>query len=258
MAAITVTAQTFTSAQPRVDVSLSAWAADGPITVNRVHNNDLSSHPIYMPDVSGGLSQAYDYDVPLGEPVHYEAYSGATLISSPNVTVSETRLWLSVPGLPDQAISLYAREVPVVDADTPVAVMPSAFRAGAYPAEYGEEGPESFTITLLTQTSAERVQLEAMLKQDARALLRWPVTEFSWAHVVRSHRRRSPASRKKHNLERWTEITYLRVDEPGAVLFGDPSASYQALVTSGKTYQQLLDWKVVNGTHYLDLLRGGF
>lgn len=242
----------------RVDVSVDRLFPDGPVTVYRVHE-DGSAHPIYIPDVSGGVTQTYDYDAPFGEVFHYEAWNGTDTVKSYDLSVVLSGgTWLSVPGLPAYLLRSYARELPVVDADTPVSVMPSAFRSGAYPAEYGEEGPESFTIALLTQTASERVLLEAMLKQDARALIRWPGTEFSWVHVVRSHRRRSPVSRKVHNPERWTEIAYLRVDEPPAVQFGDPSASYQALVTSGKTYQQLLDWKAVNGTYYLDVLRGGF
>ena len=50
--------------------------------------------------------------------------------------------------------------------------------------------------------------------------------------------------------------------DPPAVPFGDPTASYDLLLSpdgsTTRTYQQQLDWKRPGGTTYLEWLKGGF
>ena len=264
MAAITATVN-LTTTPPRVDVALSGWSTSGAVTVQRVHA-DTTVHQIYMPDTSGGLSQSYDYWAPLGEPFTYQALDGSTLVTSGSVTIATDAPWLSAPGLADAAMAITPISVPSATAERPAAVMRGAFRET--PAvEYGTLGSEEFSLDVRTKSAAERAALAAIVKQSGVLLLRLPLTEFTyrWVFVpkvprspVVGYRRESAADTT--TVADWREwsLSCVTVSDPDPTPFGDPTASYQALDDSGKTYQQLLDWKGVGATTYLDVLRGGF
>lgn len=264
MAAITATAQP-TNVPPRVDVSLSAWSADGPVTVQRVHA-DTSIHQIYMPDVSGGVSQVYDYEAPFGQPFAYQAMNGATLIASASVTLAVTDAWLSAPGLPQFAV--------VIDPDRKPDRQRTRPQGQLWP--HGRPTPitrsgvlrsDSFRLTVRTRTDDEAVDLEAVIEAAPRPLLRIPGIRQPWRYVdcagfseTQTVHFTRPAGDAAGSVGDWAdwELSLTTAGDPVAKPFGDPSASYQALVDSGKTYQQLLDWKGAGATTYLDVLRGGF
>lgn len=264
MAAITATVD-LTYDPPRVSVSLSGWSADGPVAVQRVHA-DTSVHEVYMPDVSGGVSQAYDYWPVAVEAITYQALNGSTLITSASVTVADDRARLIAAGLPDVAVEVVPTAVPGVDEGRPVAVMESPFRE--YPkGEYGVAQAGSFTLKVRTSSAAELTALRTALRTSGVALLRMPYTDLAWQWVLISRwprdpmvhfRRQNPAV--TDSVADWREwaLSCLIVGDPEALPFGDPSASYQRLVDSGRTYQQLLDWKGAGATTYLDVLKGGF
>lgn len=264
MATITATVD-LTTTPPRVSVSLAGWAADGPVTVQRVHA-DTSIHTIYMPDVSGGVSQAYDYWPTTVEACTYQAMDGAILVQSAAVTVGDDGAWLVPAGMPDTATRIQATRTPAVAESRPIALMESPFRA--YPkGEYGVASAGTFELELMTRSAAEFTALRAALRSSGKALIRLPYSDLPWQwclvtrwprEPVVHYRRQDPmVTDSVADWRTWT-LSCVVTGDPDAAPFGDPTASHQALVNSGKTYQQVLDWKTVGGTPYLEVLKGGF
>jgi len=250
-AAITAAVATLTT--PRISVTIGGWATDGPITVSRVHPDGTSWAVRGIPDVSGGASFGYDYEAPLDSLVSYTA-SG---LSSGAVTTAVTDAWLLVPGLPQQAQKVLPTKIPDDDYARPTAQIAGPFRA--YPAvEFGELSSPSATLQLTTQTDTEFASLMSIFRQSGVLLLRMPGSTMDWRYVaVSSVKPSNPTGTLDQPLKIIT-LSTLAVLAPAGGVFGDPSASYQAIVDSGRTYQTLLDWKGTGATVYLDLLRGGF
>ena len=248
----------------RVGVSLSAWT-DGPVTVTRVHGNGDRVAVRGLPDASGGVSFGYDYEAPLGEPFFYEANSGATLVTSSSVTVGTTDMYVSVPGISSMVLQIDADEVPDAVMDRPTATLDGPFRSVSA-IEYGELQSPTFSLTLWAESLAQATAMEQILRQSGVLLVRMPLTEYAatYAEVSRIargkavHHRRMGASTTTEADHRSYTLSCLETTSPVGGSYGDPSASYQALLDSGKTYQTLLDWKGTGATVYLDLLRGGF
>jgi len=251
-------------AYPRVGISLSAWT-NGPVTVTRVHANGDRVIVRDMPDASGGTSFVYDYEAILGEPFVYEAYSGSTLVSSSSVTVATTEMYVSAPGVPTMILRIDAESVPDAGMDRPTADLVGPFRS-VPPSEYGELQSAAFPLTLKADSLAKRNALERILEQSGVMLVRMPLTEYAavYAEISRVARstwvpwRRQDASTDSVADWRHYTLTCRITSCPVGGSYGDPTASYQAIVDSGRTYQTLLDWKGTGATVYLDLLRGGF
>ena len=251
MATITAAAATLTT--PRISVTVSGWATDGPIIVSRVHPDGTSWAVRGIPDVSGGASFGYDYEAPLNSAVSYSA-SG---VSSGAVSTGVTDAWLLVPGLPQQAQKVLPSAIPDDDYTRPMVQLAGPFRA--YPAvEFGEMSSPSATLQLITQSAAEFASLMSIFTQSGVLLLRMPGSTMDWRYVAVSSVKPSNPTRVLDQPVKITTLSTIAVLAPAGGVFGDPSASYQALLDSGKTYQQLLDWKGTGATVYLDLLRGGF
>lgn len=263
MAAI-ATAVDLSLGTPRVGITLSAWT-DGTVTITRVHPNGDRVSVRDVPAASGGASFVYDYENLNGEPIYYEAYSGATLITSSALTVAYTDMLVSVPGMPQMVLQIDAEQVPDAEMDRPTADLTGPFRAVA-PSEYGELQAEAFSVTVKAQSLAQRTAMEQILAQSGVLLLRMPLTEYAAMYVEVSHvSRKTFVPYRRMGISTTTEADWRRYDLtcretsfPVGASFGDPTASYQALVDSGKTYQQMLDWKGVGATTYLDMLKGGF
>jgi len=245
----TITAAVATLTTPRISVTIGGWAADGPIIVYRVHPDGTSWAVRGIPDVSGGASFGYDYEAPLNSMVSYTAAG----VSSGYVSTGVTDAWLLVPGLPQQAQKVLP-EGPVPDNKypRPQAVLTGPFRK--YPAvEYGEQQSANAPLSFLTQTDAEYASLMSIFAQSGTLLFRAPGTKFDWRYVMTSD-----LSDSTEDPVTIVSCSTVAVLAPAGGAFGDPSASYQALLDSGRTYQTLLDWKGTGATVYLDLLRGGF
>lgn len=247
----------------RVGITLSAWT-NGPVTVHRVHANGDRVAVRDVPDASGGTTFAYDFETPLGEAFTYESYSGATLIISGAVTVATTDMYVSVPGMPSMLLRIDAEEVPDAVMERQTAELSGPFRSIA-PSEYGELQSPAFTLTLKADSLAKRSMVERMLVSGV-LFVRMPLTEYSATYVEVSRVARStyvPWRRQDATTDsvpdwRHYALACRTTASPVGASFGDPTASYQALVDSGKTYQQLLDWKGVGVTTYLQMLQGGF
>ena len=249
---------------PRVGITLSAWT-NGPVMVTRVHPNGDRVTVRGVPDASGGASFVYDYETPLGESFYYEAYSGVALVTSSSLTVGTTDMYVSVPGIPSMVLQIDAEMVPDADMDRPTADLTSPFRSVA-PSEYGELQSAGFSVTLKAQSLAQRVAMEAILRQSGVLLLRMPLTEYATTYVEVSrvgrrtivpYRRLSISTTTEADQRRYV-LTCIETTAPVGASYGDPTASYQALLDSGRTYQTTLDWKGAGATTYLDMLKGGF
>jgi len=260
----TITGTPETTPLPRVGVSLAAWT-DGPVTVTRVHADGNRVAVRSIPDASGGVSFGYDDETPLGEDFYYEAYSGASLITSAAVTVARTDTWFSSPGVPQMAYQVDMVAVPAAKRSRPAAILDGPFRS--MPAvEYGERSSARFPLQLRADSVAERVAVDQVLQQSGVVLIRIPLTEWAATYAMVTDDERSPrvSFRRQGTAtdtiadHRTFTLTCVETTSPVGGSYGDPTASYQALLDSGKTYQTLLDWKGTGATVYLDLLRGGF
>lgn len=260
-----ITAVPEATPNPRVGITLAAWT-DGAVAISRVHLDGTRVAVRGVPDASGGTTFVYDYESPLSEAFYYEAYSGATLITSASVTVATTlEAWLSVPGVPDQAIQVLVRAMPSVDYSRPTAVLSSPFRSSPA-AEYGELGSAGFSFDVLSRSVAHRAALMAIIRQSGVLLWRFPRTEWTATYVMVTSAKPSPLLRiRRQGTDtttpadwRWITLTCIETISPAGASYGDPTASYQALLDSGRTYQTTLDWKGAGATTYLDLLKGGF
>jgi hypothetical protein len=249
---------------PRVGISLAAWT-DGPVTVTRVHADGTRVAVRSMPDSSGGVSFGYDNETPLGEAFHYEAYSGASLVTSADVTVGRIDTWFSSPGMPQMAYQVDMVAVPAAKKSRPTAVLDGPFRS--MPAgEYGERSSARFALQLRADSLAERVAVDQVLQQSGVVLIRIPLTEWTATYAMVTDDDRDPrvSFRRQGTAtdtiadQRTFTLTCIETTSPAGGSYGDPTASYQALLDSGRTYQALLDWKGTGATVYLDLLRGGF
>lgn len=268
MGAITATAQLPpVSDQPRVDVALSGWSpTSGPVTVYRVHADGTRRVVRGMPDVSGGVSQVYDYEAPLSESFFYESADSGGLVVSASVTLADDRTWVHAPGLPAYTLPVLLESVPDAEWSRPAADLDGPFRSVA-PSLTGEPSGEVIAPVLMTRSAADAATLTALLRQAAVVLLRVPRTEYAhrYLEVTRvaratrvGYRRQDPADTTSVADWRDFRLAARETLPPPGGAFGDPSASYQLLLDSGRTYQGLLDWRGVGATTYLDVLRGGF
>ncbi|MBK9087509.1 MAG: hypothetical protein IPL80_19955 [Sterolibacteriaceae bacterium] len=124
-------------------------------------------------------------------------------------------------------------------------------------------------MTMRTKTDADAVALEAVVESAPRLLLRIPGIRQSWQHIDCDgfgeappvpFMRRTTTGADNGEVGEWAEwsLGFTVAGDPVALPFGDPTASYQAIVDKGWTYQQLLDWKSAGATTYVQVLRGGF
>lgn len=266
---ITATAEPTASPQPRISVEVEHWP-DGPIEVWRGHP-DGTGHRIYCPDVSGGVTQVYDYSPPLTGTVYYQARRDAVTISSNTVDLGVADAWLSVPGLPEFAVAAEITTKPGRSRDRTV--------GRAYP--HGRSTPitrggalrsASIPLQVRTRTEAAADALADVLEAQTRLLLRIPGVgaRRSWQHVDVSGVSEDPAvhftpeTAAADDVGWWLvhDIACTVAGDPPAVPFGDPTASYDLLLSpdgsTTRTYQQQLDWKRAGGTTYLEWLKGGF
>jgi len=260
----TITGAPETTPLPRVGISLAAWT-DGPVTVTRVHADGNRVTVRSIPDSSGGVSFGYDNETPLGEYFYYEAVSGATLVTSSNVKVDRIDERISSPGMPQLDVQIDMVAVPAAKKSRPTAILDGPFRS--MPAgEYGERSSARFAVQLRADSVAERVAVDQILQQSGVVLVRIPLTEWAATYAMVtdddrdpkvSFRRQGTATDTVADRRTFT-LACVETTSPVGGSYGDPTASYQALVDSGRTYQTLLDWKGTGATVYLDLLRGGF
>lgn len=243
----------------RVGVTLSAWT-NGNTVVYRQHADGMSytvrgAQPFV---VSGGVGFVWDYEPPFNEPVTYRADSGSSTITSAPVTVASEDAWLRAPGLPslDMQVKLPGKPPQITHA------RPSSIR---YPmgnstpiVRSGARRAAQFDLTVRVRSDDEAGALERLLHQAPVMLLQVPLTRLAWRFVHVADANEVPVVEygdvddDPHRVGMWSDylLTCVEVSRPLGDVFGDPSASYQAYLDEGLTYQDLTAYT------YLDLLRG--
>lgn len=259
MATITTTTD---SELARVGVTLGSFSTDGPIVVERVHD-DGSRWPMRsMSDVSGGAAFGFDYETPLSEPFHYEAdNSGSTISSSPTTLTVAERALLTVPGIPIMGGPVMLLTRPEFTRPRPQAALDILGRETRIIKSDVLQAPQ-FALTLLTRSDEEANVLLATLAIAPVLLLRVPGTRVtSWCYVQTGEIGEVPVMRVlpptmpiPGDITTWAawSVPCEKVDAPVGGQVGDVSSSWQALKDTGMTWQQLKDLNLT----WLEVLQG--
>lgn len=254
MAAIAVTID---ATYLRFGITLSAWAADGPVTVYRVHEDGTRWAVRGMSDVSGGSAFGYDYEGPLSAYVTYEATSGATLVQSVQrrIAVAANIATLTVPGVPTLGGTVLPARKPNLSRPRPQTPLAIYGRATPIVLSDSPKAPK-FGLDLLTLTDTDAYTLTAALEVSSTLLLRMPGTRVTdWCYVSVGDVEEKPGTPYKgvlgDEVSEWS-LDCQVVSPPVGGVFGDPTATYQARVDKAATYQAA----VTSGRTYLDRLKG--
>lgn len=254
-------------ANQRIGVTLAGWVtpSDGSVRVIRVHA-DTTEWPVRGSGVggswntSGGSAFAWDYEMPFLQDVTYYAMDGATRVTSAPVNISIRSSWVTVPGLPAYDSLVRLSKVPrSVTRTRPQAVLTPLGRSTSVVLS-DVLTSRTFTVTALTLSYAESGVLEGVLQNGATLLLQMPLSRWPWQYVAVSSVVENPLSEKlpadpagtnDATAATW-DFTCAVVDRPIGGIYGDPTASYQAILNTYATYTAL---KAAKGT-YLDVLKG--
>lgn len=257
MATITATVDpTYT----RIGVQLSGFAADGPIDVYRIHA-DTSRHLVRgVSAVSGGVAFGWDYEAPLSSLVTYEASSGGTVITSSPTTLPGVAAWLRSPGLPSLDMTVEVVRKPETSRERPRVVLRPFGRESAIVLSDSAKSPE-FTLTVRTYGHAQADDLVALFSDSPVALLLMPGAREAYRYVSLGSLNEKPvvdyiaangaSLDDAGGMSEW-DIACTVTDSPIGGLFGDPTASYAAVLATYATYTALKSAKAT----YLDVLKG--
>lgn len=235
----------------RVGVSLAGWAADGPVTVSRVHGDGSRSVVRGMSDVSGGVAFGWDYETPLSVPVTFEAWSGGALVASGGVTLpAPVRAYLSVPGLPSFGVPVTLAVRPAMSRPRPRAMMNPIGRTTPIVKSDVLKAP-SFTLSVLTKGDVDAYTLLSTIEVAPVLMLRIPGTRVTdWCYISTGDVSEVPLSKvlppavgvTDSMVESWAAWTVecQVVESPVGGIFGDPTATYQASLDAFPTYSARL------------------
>lgn len=244
----------------RVGVTLSGFPADGPVDVYRVHPDDTRHLVRGVSDISGGAAFGWDYEAPLSAPVHYEADDGSTVIASGETAIPERRAWLRSPGLPFLDMPVDIAAVPSTERSRPTVVLRPFGRRSAIVLSDTAKSPE-FTIRFRTYTYDDADSLVALFEQTPTGLLLMPGAREAHRYVslgslvevpVTGYIARDGQDEDDPGAMSEWEVECVVTDSPVGGIFGDPTASYQAVLDATPTYAALL----AGNPSYLDVLKG--
>ncbi len=248
----------------RIGVTLGSWAAaDGPVVVNRVHP-DTTEWPVRGGGfngamvTSGGATFAWDYEAPFGVPVTYYAFDGSTKVTSASATLTVTYPLLRGPGLPanDATFDLLAK--PTVKYVRPPAILYPLGRNTPVAITTARETGGGFDLTVETHSDGQARALLNTVTQSAVCLLLIPNSRQGWQYVSVGDVTEAPFSPFLSSADgdpgSWATFTLpcTVVDRPVGGIYGDPTASYAAVLASYTSYTALKTFKAT----YLDVLRG--
>lgn len=228
----------------RVQVQLTGWTVDGTIVVTGTSGDD--SWPVRgLTDVLGGATLGYDYEAPLDSPVTYTASSGATLVTSNTVTVGVTTARLVAPSLPGLNVDVEIISTAAVTRQRPRAVLHPIGRRTAI-AITGDLSAGSFMLGIRTRTDDDAAALESLLAASSTVLVQWPGTRRDHTYVDTGDVEESPVVGFRHTVPGdvgdWAEwsVECDIVDRPEGGLYGDPTASWGAIVAAYATWGALM------------------
>lgn len=261
----TITATIVTNPD-RISVSLAAWAADGPVTVYRIHPDGSrwlvrgAAGGDTTVTVSGGVGAVLDDEAPYMQAVTYTAVSGASSIASGSVTLAVTTPTLTVPGLPSYRIDVEPIVKPSATRTRPRTVMRPRGRRNAVVIGDTRKGRE-FELQLSTLSYPDADLLESVLDANGVVLLRFPGHRWPWLYIdVGDFSSRAVVDwlptdgTDPANGGAWEDwsLSCIETDPPVGGIYGDPTASWDAVTLAGKT------WTALNtaGKTWLDMSLG--
>ena len=259
MATLTATADT---AAGRLGVTAAGLATSGPVAFYRVHPGGeryLVRGPV---TASGGAAFVWDYEAPFRLAVTYEVDDSGTTVTSGAVTLPTTEAWLRAPGLPGYDAAVELIEKPKPGRARTAAVLRPLGRKTAVVISSVLQSSE-FDLKVRTYGYTQARALVGLVEQAPTALLVVPGLVDSWQYVailslaeagVVDWRPADLDGNDENDPGSMTEwsIACVVTDRPVGDMYGDPNASYQALLDTYPTYQALKD---ANAT-YLDVLKG--
>lgn len=252
----------------RISVTLTAWAADGPLAVYRVHPDGTrwqvrgASGGDGSVTISGGVGAVLDDEAPFLQSVTYTALSGGAPVTSAAISLPVSVPYVTVPGLPSYRIPVTLVSKPHVSRPRPRTVMRPRGRRNAVVIGDTRKGNE-FQLHLRTRTFTAADLLEQVCDQAGTVLLRIPGIRQPWVYVdigdlqsanfvpYRPATGTDPAD--VGAWEDWT-LSCIETDPPVGGIYGDPTASWDAANAAGKT------WTALNiaGKTWLDMARGAW
>ena len=235
----------------RVGLQIGGFTDGTPVTFTR---DGVAVRGAEGVTPSSGSFFVWDYEAPFNVPAHYTATNGAqTADASATILVSDA--WLRAPGLPSLDMPILPREVPNISRPRPTATLRPIGRRAAVVLS-GTRSAGEFTLNLWTQTDEEADALLSLVDEAPAALLLMPgARAVDHVYVALGSAEESPlGGYRPAGAESWTlwSIAATIVDSPIGGVFGDPTASYQAVLSAYASYAAL------GAAHptYLSVLRG--
>lgn len=243
---------TYDPAYHRIGLQVDGFTDGVPVTIKRDGAPVRGGVDI---SPSSGSYFVWDYEAPFNVEVVYTASDG-TLSASASATIPVRDAWLRAPGLPSLDMPVLPREVPVISTQRPSATLRPLGRRRPVVLSTTRQAGE-FTLSLWTRTSSEAAALQSLVDEAAVVLLLMPGARgVERVYVALGDVDAAPVAGHiaPTTAESWTlwSLGATVVDSPIGSVFGDPTASYQALLDNAATYQGVID------THdtYLSVLRG--
>ncbi len=259
-ATITVTTD---SAYSRFGVTLAGFAAaDGAITVKRVHPDGTEWTVRSIILLSGGTAFGWDPEIPFGRSVYYYAYDGSTRVQSSTVSYTSTQAMMRSPGLPSLDAVFEVLAKPEVGYVRPTAVLRPLGRTTVVPLSTSRFAGD-FTLTVETHSDTEANALLACVTQSLTCLLLLPGTRSGqdWSYVAVQDVRELPFAPSllrttDGDAGTWAQwqITCSVAPYPIGGVMGDPTASYASHAGRYASYAARL--LAHPGATYLDRLKG--
>lgn len=240
----------------RVQVSLTGWSSDGPVSVSGT-DGSVSWLVRSITATSGGATAGYDYEAPLGRAVTYSAMDGSTPVTSGSVTVPGGVAMLRAPGLPSLDATVEVVRVPAVSYERDQTVLRPLGRRTAI-VQSGTLAAGSWELEVRTYTKAASQALGEMLATAPVLLLVAPGWEHDREYVAVASVAATPAVHYYSTdgtgagaWRTWT-IPCTVVRQPVGGMYGDPTSSWQAIKDAYPTWAAV---KAAKAT-WLDVLKG--
>lgn len=240
------------AALQRISITMAGWSTDTPVTIYREVSGARTpvrgADPL-TPLAGGGF--LWDYEAPFGVSVRYVAADAGTDIYSGSVSLTETRAWLRVPGLPFYDLPVVPDRYPATERVRPSVTLRPLGRSRPVVISDVLQS-ETGTVGFLASTSAEADSIAAALAVSPVVLLHFPGTRWGLRYLSISKVSEATASGFADTDLFLFECDFTVVDRPEGALYGDPTNSYQLVLDTFATYSALYSAE----TSYLDLLSG--
>lgn len=262
MSTVTVTPTVELDAHPprvKLDVSDANLPAYGEVTVTRQDSSGRTV-PVRTPDgnpltlsTSGAnrIGTVYDNEVPYGEPVSYSTTEDPGTVSA-QVTVDETRVWLTNPGVPELSmpIELRAGSLRVEEWALPQAVFWPMGRETPVVHTDGFRKAPSTSLAIAVESLTEFRRLRTLLRDSSTLLLNIPQTlgfGFETSYVALGTAQSTNLTGIGADPNRTVEVSVQVVDRPAGGTQAERTyadllvyASYTELQAAYSDYQSLL------------------